>query len=222
MEIKPAKQLLSPLGSLLLFFTGYFVIWYLANSFLVRVVQGYGASLIMTATVVLFTLLLCRLGRIPLREFGLRKERIGLQLIYGSCLAAGLLVIFIGGATLIGAAPHEYLGAATPNEPMLFINLLYYIFIIGTTEEFIFRGYMLRILSDLTKSPVWGVILSSLIFGSAHYLGSGSLLQVFFTFLIGLALAFPKQYLKHCTLLSVIIAHGLYNVALEFIRWFYC
>ncbi len=72
---------------------------------------------------------------------------------------------------------------------MAIIWLLYFS-LVGWNEELLFRGYRMQNISE-GLNPWWGVILSSLWFGSAHWLNPGASWQSMIgIFLAGIFLAF--------------------------------
>ena len=73
-------------------------------------------------------------------------------------------------------------------------------------EEFIFRGYLLPRLQILTNSKWVAIILSSLLFGLAHF-GYSDLNRMLFPFIIGLIFSF--YYSKYRSLTVLIICHFL-------------
>nr|MCR5146583.1 CPBP family intramembrane metalloprotease [Clostridia bacterium] len=89
-------------------------------------------------------------------------------------------------------------------------EFVYVTFGVAVAEEFIFRGYLLNILKRMSKNTIIPIIVTSLLFGLFHIL-NGNIIQVIVTTLIGLILVICKEKIKNCTLLSLIIAHGLYD-----------
>ena len=81
---------------------------------------------------------------------------------------------------------------------------------VALTEEFIFRGYLLNEFKKLSKNSIIPIIITSVLFGLFHIF-QGSIIQVIITTVIGLILALCKEKIKDCSLLSLIIAHGVYD-----------
>ena len=73
-------------------------------------------------------------------------------------------------------------------------------------EEFIFRGYLLPRLQILTNSKWVAILLSSLLFGLAHF-GYSDLNRMLFPFIIGLI--FSVYYSKYRSLTVLIVCHFL-------------
>lgn len=93
----------------------------------------------------------------------------------------------------------------------IIFSLIYYIFVIGAVEELIFRVYLQETFISMLKKNKWiGVILSSLVFGFWHLI-NGSLIQVVFTFFIGLIFGFSKYLIKDCQYLGLALGHGFYD-----------
>lgn len=88
---------------------------------------------------------------------------------------------------------------------------VFYIIFVGPVEELIFRGYIQELLADILPKHKWlGAVLAAALFGLWHLI-NGSLIQVLFTFVIGLILGLSKYFIKNCTLISVSLGHGLYD-----------
>lgn len=79
----------------------------------------------------------------------------------------------------------------------------------GVTEELIVRGYLLPRLNYLLKSPLVAIVLSALLFASAH-LGYGTVINVVVPFIIGLAQAF--YYWQFRNIKVTILFHILWDL----------
>lgn len=221
MEAKKQRFHINKLNSLLLFLLVFFLVQLTIPSYLKKFISGLSINLITYIIWFVSTLVFCRFTHISISTFGFTRKHISTQIFFGIAIAVILLIIFVGGFTILGYKPHDYLSQAAPSIRLLFLNLVFLSFIVGPIEEFIWRGYLLSILTDISQSSAWGVVLSSVLFGASHWMG-GSLIQVLNTFLIGLVFALSKQKFKNCTMLSIIVAHSLFNAILELIRWFFC
>ena len=90
-------------------------------------------------------------------------------------------------------------------------NLLFYFIIIGPVEELIFRVYIQdTFISFFNKNKWIGVVIASFIFGLWHLI-NGSLVQVLFTFMIGLVFGLSKYLIKDCKYLGLALGHSLYD-----------
>jgi membrane protease YdiL (CAAX protease family) len=89
-------------------------------------------------------------------------------------------------------------------------DFVYFIFAIALVEEFVFRGFFYKKLKTLFGTSVGAIVGSSILFGLFHFL-SGNIVQIILTGFIGAIFCVCKVKIKNCTLLSVIIAHGMYD-----------
>ncbi len=125
----------------------------------------------------------------------------------GVCLVLSLCIAWIPalcGCSLVGAHQTFVLWK-------LFFNLFYFLLIIGPVEELIFRVYYQKTLVAFFGARKWiGVILASALFGLWHLI-NGSWIQVAFTFGIGLAFGFTKEYVKDMHYPGISLCHGLYD-----------
>ena len=77
-------------------------------------------------------------------------------------------------------------------------------------EEFVFRGYIFHKLLEVKDSRWFAIIVSSILFGLFHIF-NGNLIQVIMTSFIGFLYCVLREKIRNCTLLSLVITHGLYD-----------
>lgn len=145
-----------------------------------------------------------------LSDYGFSAEKIPLQIVVGVIIGVLMSVVL----TLI---PHlagygEYFNSGNDyNQPWQFVyEFIYCIIAVGFVEEFIFRGFIFSRVKSLGRNNIVAVIVSSVLFGFFHIFG-GNPLQIFTTALIGAFFCLCRLKIKNCTLLSLIIAHGVYD-----------
>jgi len=97
------------------------------------------------------------------------------------------------------------IGLFKNNNSLLYLTAL----TAGVTEELIFRGYLQTRIAELLKGGVWGIIISSLLFGLMHISG-GSILSAIFPVYIGLVHGI--YYQKYKNMHVVIVVHFLWDV----------
>ena len=104
------------------------------------------------------------------------------------------------------------------NASAIILLFFYSIFVVGLVEEFIFRGYLYSlakvILQRYKHVHLDACLLSSLLFSIIHLICAG-FLQFCFTFIMGCIYCFVLEKDYHVSLLSLIIAHGLYNLLIH-------
>lgn len=144
----------------------------------------------------------------------IKQYGIGILIAAGLTLIIGLIPVWCG-FSLVGS-----------HKDFTWFRIIYsflnFVLIIGPVEELIFRVYIqdtLVSLFDNKKAKFAGVIISSLIFGLWHLI-NGSLIQVLFTFVIGLVFGFCKYLIKDCKYPGLALGHGLYDFMTEIICMF--
>ena len=101
---------------------------------------------------------------------------------------------------------------------ILIYDLLFYMLIIGPVEEFVFRVYLQDTFVSFFEEHKWlGVVIASFLFGLWHII-NGNVVQVLFTFGIGLVFGFAKYKIKGCGYVGVSVAHGLYDFLNTIVR----
>ena len=146
------------------------------------------------------------------------KNKLWLQILIGVGIAV-LLCFFIGilpilcGTSLIGSHSDMSVGN-------ILLASMQDILFVGVGEEIVFRGYVQNQFSIWLKKCKWlAPLIAAVLFGFWHLI-NGSLIQVLFTTVIGCVFGYAKYFVKDCSLLSVIIAHGLYDFSLVLLTCF--
>lgn len=146
------------------------------------------------------------------------KNKLWLQILIGIGIAA-ILCFFVGilpilcGTSLIGS--HSDMSAGR-----IILAAVQDILFVGVGEEIVFRGYIQNQFAVWLKKCKWlSPLIAAVMFGLWHII-NGSLIQVLFTTAIGCVFGYAKYFIKDCSLLSVIIAHGLYDFSLVLLTCF--
>ena len=146
------------------------------------------------------------------------KNRLGIQVLIGFAFAAvlcflmGILPILCG-TSIIGSHTE-------PSAGFLIISAVQDILFVGVCEEIVFRGYVQNQFEIWLKKCKWlAPLIAAVLFGLWHII-NGSLIQVLLTTLIGCVFGYSKYFIKDCSLLSLIIAHGLYDFSLVLLTCF--
>lgn len=143
-------------------------------------------------------------------DYGFSKSKIGLQIIVG--ILIGIVMSFV--LTLV---PHLFGFGAYVDSGKRYqyfwqfaYEFFYCIFAIGFVEEFVFRGFIYENIKRISQKDMIAIIGSSVLFGAFH-LFSGNIIQMLMTACIGVFFCFCRLKIKNCSILSLIIAHGIYD-----------
>lgn len=144
-----------------------------------------------------------------LSSMGFKKEEIPLQIGIGVLLAISMSLILTIFPILFGFK--DMVGNASYTQTWQFVyEFIYRILGVALVEELVFRGYIFHKLLEIKDSKWFAIIISSLLFGLFHIF-NGNIIQIFMTAFIGLIYCIFREKIKGCTLLSLIIAHGVYD-----------
>lgn len=147
--------------------------------------------------------------KISLSDIGFTKDKIGTQICTGVMLGMAMSLAFTVLPILSGYK--DMVGSTSYTQAWQFFHqFVYMIFGVALVEEVFYRGFVLGRLMDVSHSKWVAILISSIIFGVSHIL-SGNMLQVITTSVLGVFFCIFRDKIKHCTTLSLIIAHGLYN-----------
>lgn len=144
-----------------------------------------------------------------LSSIGFKKERIPLQIGIGVLLAVSMSLVFTVFPILLGFK--EMVGSTYYTQVWKFVyEFIYAIFGVGLVEELIFRGYIFKKLLEIKDAKWFAIIISSVLFGIFHIF-NGNIIQVFMTAFLGFLFCIFREKIKGCSLISLIIAHGMYD-----------
>lgn len=142
-------------------------------------------------------------------DLGFSSEKIPTQVIIGILIAIVMSLILTVLPILLGFK--EMVGNTEYSESWQFIyQFIYATFGVALAEELVFRGFIFRKLLEIRDSRWLAIIVSSLLFGLFHIF-NGNIIQLFVTALIGFLYCIFREKVRSCTLLSLIIAHGIYD-----------
>lgn len=145
-----------------------------------------------------------------LYEVGFLKKKVIVQIIVGIGIGLVMSAILTMIPHLVGFGEWVDDGRRYKYLWQFVYEFFYCIVAVSATEEFVFRGYLYKKAKDSFGSDCWAVIISSVMFGLFHIF-CGNIIQVFMTMFIGALFCLFRLKIKHCTLLSLIIAHGIYD-----------
>lgn len=174
-------------------------------------IAGLVSLNLLNGAVSLAALRLSRLKiRLECRNWRQYAMGVALALILSLCIA---VIPSLFGLYLVGE------GTAVSLTELLY-DFFFYLLVIGPVEELMFRVYLQELFMDFLPQKKWlGVVLASLLFGLYHWI-NGNLMQVIFTFGIGLYFGFAKYKLKNCGYTAVALGHGLYDFLNTVVRMF--
>lgn len=205
---KIAGLVIGYLGSMLALFGLVMFNSYLLMS--ISLVARMVAMIVLYWLVALVPAVIMLVDKEKLSDYGFSAEKIPLQIVVGVIIGVLMSVVL----TLI---PHlagygEYFNSGNDYSQLwqFVYEFIYCIIAVGFVEEFIFRGFIFSRVKSLGGNNIVAVIVSSVLFGFFHIFG-GNPLQIFTTALIGAFFCLCRLKIKNCTLLSLIIAHGVYD-----------
>lgn len=167
------------------------------------------AMLLSQWCVLIVPLIMMKVRKEKLSGLGFTKERLGGQILTGIILAfvlsfclTVLPILTIGKENIVGSH-YQYLW-------QFIFDFIYKLGFVALMEEIIFRGYFYYKLLEITNHKWFAILVSSLLFGFMHIWGGG-IVQVIMTAVIGAILCLFREKIPKCTILSLVVVHGLYD-----------
>ncbi|MBP1986302.1 CPBP family intramembrane glutamic endopeptidase [Halolamina salifodinae] len=148
-------------------------------------------------------------------------DRRGAAIAVGAAVALYVLqIVLLALFSLVDVAPSQNPAVdPTGREATYFLLMIpASVLVVGPAEELLVRGGIQGLLKR-AWGPWPGIIGASALFGSLHYIGSGSgaLAYVAFSFLLGCLLGY--LYERTGNLVVPMVAHGGYNAAIYAIQY---
>lgn len=161
-------------------------------------------------TIMITPVLVMLFSKDRLSDYGFTTKKFGIQLLTG--IAIGLVMSFLLTLIPIFAGLGDYVNNGNQYQFawQFLYEFVYCIVGVSLAEEFVFRGLLYSKLQALSGSFTVALLCSSVLFGLFHFL-NGNILQILITGLIGAFFCFCREKIKNCSLLSLIIAHGIYD-----------
>jgi hypothetical protein len=166
--------------------------------------------IVMYWIIALVPIIFCVKNKEKLACLGFSKDKILKQVLIGVIIGCIMSIFITLIPILIFGKENTY---SSYNFKYIWQYLYQFIYLlvgVALTEEFIFRGYLLKNIKDICKNSIVPIIITSFLFGLFHIF-NGNIVQVVMTSFIGAIFVICREKIKDCSLLSLIIAHGLYD-----------
>ena len=164
--------------------------------------------------VALIPIMVIRHDKLPLKALGFEKKGLLKQILLGIGLGLGTSLLLTGVPFFAGFGRMVSSQNLYTQPRQFAYEFAYCILSVGAAEELVFRGFVYSKLKTLFERDIYASIGSSLLFGLFHVF-NGNILQVLVTTLIGILYCTFKNKIKGCTLLTLIICHGVYDAMIS-------
>lgn len=218
-EFLKAKNKISVIETTVVAVLAFGIVYY--APFLMDFIRNFYARLAVSPLFyVLLTIIPFIAGKITDNHLGpliFKKEDILKQLAAGLNVFSISAMILTAVSIMVGDYKYFLIGPKQTDIILIIYNIFFYILFVGTSEEILFRGYFMQRIEAISGSKKISVVLSAIIFGLWHFPGGNNFVQVFITTVLGAFYGISLYKVKYCSVLSLIIAHGLYNIYIIFL-----
>ena len=161
-------------------------------------------------SLIIVPLLIMLLGKDDLADYGITRQQVGQQLKVGVSIALCMSCVLVLLPMVLGGKYLVYGGEGYQSKESAIGGFVYFLLVVGLVEEFIFRGFLYGKLKEICQSDEAPIVISSLVFGLFHFSG-GNFMQVIMASAIGAVYCWCMDNIPNCSLLSLIIAHGMHD-----------
>ena len=203
------------LVSLIIGYLGAFLGVYGVISFNQFVLMSLPLWLRMVCMIVIYWLI----ALVPVIVMAVRKDKfadywntdkIGYQILTGVLIGIAMSLILTLVPHLVGFGAYVDSGKRYIYLWQFVYEFFYCTAAIGFVEELVFRGFVYNRIKKISRNEIAAVIGSSVLFGVFHLFG-GNIVQMIMTAFIGAFFCLCRLKIKNCSVLSLIIAHGIYD-----------
>lgn len=160
--------------------------------------------------IALIPIIVMLVNKDKLADYGFCKDKIGVQIVVGILIGIGMSFILTLVPHLFGLGAYVDSGQRYRYLWQFIYEFFYCIFAIGFVEEFVFRGFVYEKIKSIGQKDMIAIVGSSVLFGVFH-LFSGNIIQMVMTACIGAFFCFCRLKIRNCSVLSLIIGHGIYD-----------
>ncbi|MBP5268540.1 MAG: CPBP family intramembrane metalloprotease [Ruminococcus sp.] len=160
--------------------------------------------------VAVIPIIIIRQDKMRPADLGFEKEGIIRQILIGIGLGLATSLVLTGIPVLAGFGEYVNSGKSYDELWKFVYEFAYCILSVGAAEELVFRGFIYSKLKSLFGKEIYAAVGSSLLFGLFHVF-RGNIAQIFVTAVIGFIFCTYRNKIKGCTLLSLMICHGVYD-----------
>ncbi|MCM1330225.1 MAG: CPBP family intramembrane metalloprotease [Ruminococcus sp.] len=137
-------------------------------------------------------------------------EKICGQIITGVVIGVAMSLVLTLLPHLAGFGEYVDSGKRYTHLWQFVYEFFYCILAVGLSEELVSRGFFYNKIKNICGTEIAAVIGSSVLFGLFHIFG-GNAVQMIMAAFIGVFFCVCRIKIKGCTLLSLVIAHGVYD-----------
>ncbi len=168
------------------------------------------AAIMVYWIVAVVPIILLVLGKEKVTEYGFSTNKLGRQITVGILIAIAMSLVLTLLPHLLGFGKNVSSSKSYQYLWHFVYEFFYCIIAVGFAEEFVFRGFVYQKIKRLYNKDWLAVLGSSVLFGLFH-LFAGNIVQMIMTGFIGAFFCLCKLKIKNCSLLSLILAHGIYD-----------
>ncbi|MDR0468955.1 MAG: CPBP family intramembrane metalloprotease [Peptococcaceae bacterium] len=158
--------------------------------------------------------LFMRRDKEKLSDLGFTAKKLPVQILIGLVLGLATSFAYSWIVTLLDLR-QSFFGITEGKIPAMgsFVyNLFETVVLVALVEETIFRGYLYKKMIDVKNSSLLAIVVTALLFGFMHIVNRTGVLGILSPMAFGFIYGFCRAYLKNCSLVSLVLAHGIHNI----------
>lgn len=173
-------------------------------------------QILLWVIIIIPTVILMRRNKETLASIGFRKQGLLWQIAIGILWGLVSLLFFIL-PSFVGLVDINYHALQNVDIGWVLLILVHGLFFVALVEEVIYRGHLYNAIKGM-GSNIWpATLVTSVLFGLVHLPAAIffdtpiEAVYIITAMMFGVASCVMKEKIKHCSMLSLIIAHAVHN-----------
>lgn len=190
-------------------------VWSIPVPFVGTMSFVYGTFLVYIVLIAPTAILMLR-NKETLADIGFKKQGIAWQVLIGVVFGFASILLFII-PSFIGLVDLDYSALQNIDFGWVLQVFVHALLFVALVEEIIFRGHLYNAIKG-KGNKIWpATLVTSVLFGLIHLPASIlhntniDIAYIILAMIFGAACCLMKEKIKHCSMLSLIIAHAIHN-----------
>ena len=174
--------------------------------------NGYMYTILSAVCWTSISVIVAKLDHLTWNDLGIRRRNMFRQIGTGIILFLIQFSIFKLIPLIMDSDSFTIAGTAQITMNAIIRNFVLYVVFVALAEEIFFRGYFYAKIKTESNNPRLAIFVTAMLFGIAHIHNILDILTGIHAILVGTLYGIFREKVPNCSLISLILAHGLNNI----------